>query len=60
MSRFFAIKSAVTSLLGFSGGFFFTHAFLEYDHEAGLVFPVGIGIWTTLLVVGLVLRGKTL
>ena len=46
------------TVVGFFLGFFAVFLLFEYRHEAGFVFPISIGLWTAILITGLVVRGK--
>ena len=45
---------------GFLLGFFGTLLLIEFQFSAGFVFPIGVGIGLTILVVGLVVKGRVL
>jgi hypothetical protein len=60
MNQKFSIKIALSGSVGFVVGFVVFRLAFDFPHESGVWFPILIGLWATLLLVGFALEGKSL
>ena len=57
------ISSAVccaATTFGVAVGFFSVYCLFDYGHEAGIMYPLTIGLWAAVALAGLIVRGKML